>query len=436
MREGIGGIRPSDRRPHESGMRQIEAVAQVAARDDSGAEIGAPAAAGPRPLRVLLACDHIDHDGALHGAGRQIVETARAFDPERVRARILVLREASDLGRALQRALEEEGLPLRFLGHGRFNPASLGSLLGEMRAGTDLAHVTDFGASTFGRLAGRIAAVPVVVHIRSHHSEHQPRGFPPYVEWAYRALAPLAARGIAISRSVADFATERMGFPPERVEILNNPLAGFSFSPPPEREVAALRDAYGVGAGEPVVGSVTRFHAAKGIEHLIDAFALLQRSLPDARLILVGEGPLHDELVERARERKVADRVVFAGFRRDVEAHYAMFDVTAVPSIEEGFGNVAVESMAMGTPVVASDIGGLRESVEQGESGLRVPPADPRALADALFRLLEDEALRTRMGRAARRRSRRFSMDAYVERLERLYRSVLEEWDGKRRART
>lgn len=379
-------------------------------------------AAEARPLRVLLACDHIDHGGALHGAGRQIVALSRALDPARVRASIVVRGEESDLGRQLR----SEGLPIRFLGHGRFDPRTLWSLTTAIRAGpADLVHATDFGAATFGRVAGRLTSVPVIVHVRSHHSEHQPRGFPFYVSWAYRALSPLTARAIAISRSVAEFAVQRMGFDPEEVEILNNPLAGFSTSCPPPERLEELRRSYGTAPGDPVVGCVTRFHAAKGVEYLVEAFAPILDRFPDARLMLVGEGPGQPALERRATELGVADRVIFTGFRRDVEEHYALFTVSAVPSVEEGFGNVAVESMAMGVPVVASELGGLPEIVGHGENGLLVPPADPAALAEALLSILEDPARRARMAEAARQRSRDFSMASYVERLEALYRSVL-----------
>ncbi len=348
----------------------------------------------------------------------------RALDPARVKAWIVVRGHESDLGRQLR----SEGLPIRYLGHGRFDPRTLGSMAREIRTGrADLVHATDFGAATFGRLAGRLASVPVIVHVRSHHSEHQPRGFPFYVRWAYRALSPLTARAIAISRSVAEFASREMGFRPDQVEILNNPLAGFSTACPPEERLAELRRSYELAPDDPVVGCVTRFHAAKGVEYLVEAFPRVLDRLPDARLMLVGEGPGQAALERRVGELGVARQVIFTGFRREVEDHYALFTVSAVPSVEEGFGNVAVESMAMGVPVVASDLGGLPEIITHGENGLLVPPADPPALAEALLSVLEDPGRHARMGKAARERSRDFSMDRYVERLEMLYRVVVQE---------
>lgn len=385
------------------------------------------------PVRVLLACDHIDHDGALHGGGRQLVELTRALQGARVKPTVVVLRGASRLGHELR----AEGLPFRFLGHARFDPRSAWSLYHLIRReDVDLVHLTDFGACTLGRLAAAAAGVPSVVHVRSHHSEHQPRGFPVYVNWAYRALAPLTDRVIANSRSVKSFAVERMGFEPERVVVMNNPLARFSFSAASKehpRDVQDIRARHGIAPEDPVVGAVTRFHAAKGIRYLVEAFPGVLGERPDAHLVLVGEGPERPELEARAEALGIADRVVFAGFRRDVESYYAMFDISTVPSIEEGFGNVAVEAMALGTPVVASDLGGLREIITHGRDGLLVPAADPRSLAEAILHLLRDPELRRRMGSAASERSRDFSLEGYVETLERLYRDVLSEG---RRSRT
>lgn len=384
-----------------------------------------------RRLRVLLACDHIDHDGALHGAGRQLVELTRGLlERDGVRPSVVVLRGASGLGRKLQ----DEGLPFTFLEHGRFNPTSLWSLLRTIRRqGTDLVHLTDFGACTFGRLAAKAAGVPAVVHVRSHHSEYQPRGYPRYVEYAYRSLAPLTARTIAISRTVRDFAVSEMGLDPDRIEILNNPLARFSFSRPADEKIEALRRELGIAEGDPVVGTVTRFHEAKGNRYLITAFARVLERVPSAWLVLVGEGPERESLMERARALGIAERVLFTGFRRDVEAHYCLFTVSTVPSVEEGFGNVAVEAMALSVPVVASKLGGLQEIVTHGRDGLLVPPADPEALSRALLAILEDPEARDRMGRAARARSEDFSLDRYLDRLEALYRDVVAERDGRGR---
>jgi glycosyltransferase involved in cell wall biosynthesis len=377
--------------------------------------------AAHEPVRVLIACDHIDYGGALHGGGRQLIELARALDRRLVEPTVCVLRGASALGEQLR----AEGLPFHFFGDARFSPASLGKLRRIIRRrGIQVAHLTDFGACTLGRVATRLAGIPSIVQVISHHSAGQPRGFPRYVELAYRALAPHTDRVLAISDSVRDFAVERMGFARERVEVLTYPLPRHSFTPPTAGEVAARRAHHGIAPGDPVVGAVTRFYPAKGIRHLVDAFPAVRSAHPRAWLVLLGQGPEEKALRERARELGIAERVIFAGFQRDAHVYVGGFDVAVTPSLEEGFGLVALEALALGVPVVASRVGGLPDIVVDGTTGLLVEPARPDAIADALLALLGDPERRIRMGQAARADVERFSLDAYASRLTEIYREL------------
>ncbi|MEO7965744.1 MAG: glycosyltransferase [Gemmatimonadaceae bacterium] len=373
------------------------------------------------PVRVLIACDHIDYDGALHGGGRQLIELVRALDRRLVEPTVCVLRGASALGEELR----HEGLSFHFFGDARFSPASLWKLLRIIRRDRiEVVHLTDFGACTLGRVAASIAGVPSIVQVISHHSPGQPRGFPRYVKLAYRALAPFTARVLAISDSVREFAILQMGFARDSVEVLTYPLPKHSFQPASAAQIAARRAQHGIAPSDPVVGSVTRFYPAKGIRYLLDAFPAVLRARPRAWLVLVGQGPQERELRTRCAALGIAERVVFAGFQRDAQAYVGGFDVAAVPSIEEGFGLVALEALALGVPVVASRVGGLPDVVLDGETGVLVEPAAPDALAAALVRLLDDPALRARMGEAARIDVQRFSLDVYASRLSEIYREL------------
>ena len=369
-------------------------------------------------VTVRLVADHIDHDGALHGGGRSLIRLTEALRDQGVDAEALVLHEPSELGWKL--VLEKA--PLQFLSRSPYDPRTALDLVRICRQeGVDVLHLTDFAACTWGRLAGRRSGAATVVHVRSHHSPHQPRGFPRSVELAYRTLAPMTDAAVANSESVRDFAVARMGFEPHQVTVLHNPLPPGAFEPPDERAVDAVRERHCIPRGASIVGTVTRFHAAKGNRYLVEAFAAVAASHPNAWLVIVGEGPEELELRDQARELGVEDRVVFAGYRSDVKAYYRAFDVSTVPSIEEGFGNVAVEAMAMGTPVVASGIGGLQEIIADGENGLLVPSADSGALAAVLTDLLGDPERLNELGRAGRTRSKDFEMASYLQRLMRVY---------------
>jgi glycosyltransferase involved in cell wall biosynthesis len=173
----------------------------------------------------------------------------------------------------------------------------------------------------------------------------------------------------------------------------------------------------------PVVGAAGRFDPSKGFDVLIRSVALA----PEVNLVLAGEGECEGALRSLATDLGVDDRVHFIGWREDARSVVAAFDVLAVPSRAEAFGLVALEAMFAARPVIASDVGGLPEVVEDSSTGLLVPPDDPEALASALRVLVTDEARRTRLGTAGRARAiEHFSVDEMARSYEALYDHVME----------
>lgn len=378
-----------------------------------------PSITATEPTRVLVACDHIDYGGALHGGGRQLIELAHALrERTDVEATFCILRKPSELGRALV----ADGLPLVFFGDHPANPVTLARfvrLIRERRI--DVLHLTDYGACTFGRLAGILTRRPAIVQVIGHHSAYERHGFRWHVSLAYRALAPFTARALAISDSVRAFAATHMGFRDDVLEVLPPPLPRHSVGRPTPEGMAALRERYGIAPHEPVIGAVTRFYPTKGIHVLVSAFAEVLAARPEAWLLLVGQGPEEAALRAQCAALGVSSRVIFAGFQREIADHVGIQRVAAMPSLAEGFGLSAAEALALGVPVVASRVGGLPDVVRDGVTGLLVPPADARALAAALLRVIEDDALHARLSAAARADVERFSLDRYVGRLVELY---------------
>jgi glycosyltransferase involved in cell wall biosynthesis len=161
-----------------------------------------------------------------------------------------------------------------------------------------------------------------------------------------------------------------------------------------------LREEYGMEPTSQIVGVVGRLEIEKGHPTLLEAWPLVLRSVPDAYLMVVGEGSRLDALQEIAREMRILHRVVFTGRRDDVPAVTAAFDVAVLPSYREAQGLTILEAMAMSRPVVASNVGGIPEMIEDGVTGLLVPPHDPPALAAAIVRLLRHHQLADTLGRA------------------------------------
>ena len=161
-----------------------------------------------------------------------------------------------------------------------------------------------------------------------------------------------------------------------------------------------LRDEYGMEAGSQIVGVVARLEPEKGHDTLLEAWPAVLRSVPDAYLLVVGEGSRRDALEALARELRIAHRIVFTGRRDDVPAVTAALDVAVLPSYREAQGLSILEAMALSRPVVASNVGGIPEMIEDGVSGLLVPPHDPHALATAIVRLLRDHPYADTLARA------------------------------------
>jgi glycosyltransferase involved in cell wall biosynthesis len=175
-----------------------------------------------------------------------------------------------------------------------------------------------------------------------------------------------------------------------------------------------------------VIGAISRLAWKKGIRHLIEATPYILESAPDAHVVIAGDGPLRAELEANADALGVRDRVLFLGSRADTIELMAAFDVFVLPSVVEGMSNALLEAMAVGRPVVVTDVGGNPEVVVDGETGLVVPPADPHQLAASIVKLLEAPELAAEMGAAGRRRVlEHYQIDVMTRRIEELYEELL-----------
>ncbi len=296
------------------------------------------------------------------------------------------------------------------------------------RGNYDLIHTHNSKGGFLGRLAGKITRVPVVhtVHGFAFHDAESR-----WKRTLYRQVERRAARWcdamIAISTPLIRWAERERVAPSDAFVRIPSGIELEHFSTRVNRD--AVRDELGIKRDESIVIEVAKLWEGKGHETLLESFAPLARSHPNARLVFAGEGPLEGRLRERADALGLRDRVLFLGHRDDIERVLAACDIAALPSEFEGMGRVVLEAMARGLPVVATDVGGIPDLVRDGQTGILVPPRDPRALTGALGRLLDDACLRERFGIAARDaiRSDRTGFNArqMAARIEEVYRGVL-----------
>lgn len=245
--------------------------------------------------------------------------------------------------------------------------------------------------------------------------------------WVYQTLDELLIRRadqiVAVSESQKNAIRGRFGVRSQVVAIRNSvgsPRVG-------RLDVLTVRREMGLHQGQPVVAVVGRLSPEKGQSYFVHAMVHVAHAIPGVQGLIVGDG--HDEHRLRAKVAKLGltESIHFAGYHRDMARIYAAIDLLVLPSLSEGLPNVVLEAMAHGRPVVASRVGGVPELIEDGISGVLVPPSDSPALARAIVTLLLDPGRRDVMGKAARDRiEREFSVQMRTKRILSTYAALLQ----------
>ncbi|MEO7742698.1 MAG: glycosyltransferase family 4 protein [Usitatibacter sp.] len=265
-------------------------------------------------------------------------------------------------------------------------------------------------------LAGAWARhVPAIVRTR-HISSPVPRNFAS--RWLYARADRIVTTGERLRLQVI----EETGADPARTVSIPTGIDLGRFRP---GDRAAARAGLGLPADASIVGIVATLRSWKGHLHLLEAVASLAR--PGIRLVVVGDGPMREALVARTAELGLAGRVTFAGNQREVAPWMQSFDLFCLPSYaNEGVPQALAQAMACGLAVVTTPVGSISELVDDGRTGLIVPPAQPALLAQAIAALLDDPARRISLGDAALAEARtRLGEDAMVDAMIRVFSEAL-----------
>ncbi|MCB1916018.1 MAG: TIGR03088 family PEP-CTERM/XrtA system glycosyltransferase [Rhodocyclaceae bacterium] len=273
------------------------------------------------------------------------------------------------------------------------------------------------------------AGVPVRIHGEHGWDVADLSGQNNKNRWIRRLYSPFVSHYVALSGQIEAYLHERVGISAGRIERICNGVDTSRFRPATARAVVP-----GMPfdpARHRLVGTVGRLQPVKDQRALIDAFATVVRRSDDAdawRLVVVGDGPLREDLERHVQALGLGGLVWMAGQRDDVAGLMRQFDLFVLPSIAEGISNTVLEAMASGVAVVATDVGGNRELVEDGVSGTVVAPSDVAGLADAIEAYMKAPSAREAAGSAARCRvEQRFSIERAVADYCSLYRRLLGE---------
>jgi len=275
-----------------------------------------------------------------------------------------------------------------------------------------------------GRLAAKLAGVKAIVSTEHGLME----SYHPLTRLGNALTLPLNHATIAVSQATANSILRYTKIRPETIRVIYNAIdIGVIKSIQTDPEL--IKKSLGIDEHDLVVGNIANIRPVKGQKYLVEAARLVLEQRPEVRFVIVGKEKTREDLrrlEELAKHLGIRDRIIFTGFRKDALQIMSVFDVFVLSSLWEAFAIVILEAMALGKPVVSTNVGGIPEAIDEGVSGFLVPPRDPEQLALRILDILNDGALRNRMGQEGRKKVQdRFNIESMVKKVEQVYLSVM-----------
>lgn len=358
---------------------------------------------------------HLIPSLGLGGAEKVVLNLCRGIDREKYALSVVYWGEDETLLGPLK-ATDVEVIKLKFGKVISFESArKIADVL--KRSSADIVHTHFIDADLLGFVAAMLAGIPWVVHIHSYpfpeKTSHRIR---------YRIMSMRAKAVIGVSGAVKQHLVRNVGISPDKAMVVYNGLDfPENYGHKNDADKRSIKEALGIGQGCRVVGNISRMVRCKGQEYLIQAMPYILRKDPDVKCLIIGDGVLRGELENLAGSIGVADKVIFAGTRRDIEDLLSIMDVFAYPAFDEAMGLAVLEAMAAEKPIAASCYPAIPELVEHGKEGILVNPCDQAAFAGAVLKLLFDPASADRMAKAAKKKVEKFSNAAMINGIEAIY---------------
>lgn len=354
---------------------------------------------------------HVETGRHLYGGALQVLYLMEGLKTHGCRNTLVCMADSAIAQRATTCAVVCE-IPMA----GELDPIFIFRLARILRAQEpDIVHIhSRKGADFWGVLAAWIAKTKVVLTRRVDNPEPS---------WLARAKYGFCDQIITISNGIRQVLLAE-GIPDRKIVCVPSALDSDRYDRPCDREWF-FRE-FGLRADTKTIGVIAQFIPRKGHRYLIEAAPRILARHPNTQFLFLGQGLLRAEMKQLCREHKVDDKVLFLGFRTDVERILPCLNLVVHPAIMEGLGVSLMQASAAGVPVVASRVGGIPEVVRNGVNGILVPPGDVQGIASAVIRLLGDPAKRPTMGQAGRQLVRtEFSIEKMTAGNLRVYHGVL-----------
>ena len=364
-------------------------------------------------IKILHLITSLEVGGAQHG----LLLGLPRLDPERYEHIVCSLMNRIPMAEQFR----ESGIEVHSLGLNRRTDLSVAIKLSKLmkKVRPDILHTYLLHANVLGRIVGRLVGIPVIIG-----SERTIGQAGRWGRLATKLSNPLTDAVEVNSELGAKAIEVDLGVPPKKIEVVRSGVDLHKFGRSTKR--AMLRSELRIKEDQHLVLYIGRLRPVKGIEYGLRAFAAAQSQQHSMHMALAGEGEQLDYLKNIASELRISEFVTFLGIRNDLPDLLSAADSVLMPSLKEGFPRTAIEAMASGKPIIATDVGGTSEAIIDGETGILVPAQNIEVMTSALLKLVNDKNLRSKLGEAGRQRSKNnYSANNYATRLDQLYRQLL-----------
>jgi glycosyltransferase involved in cell wall biosynthesis len=362
------------------------------------------------PVNIVYIID----DMRVGGVERMLELTLRKLDRTKYNPQVYALFD----GGPVADEIEKLRIPVYILGLNKFNAVIVFFRLVKMllKNHIQIVHTSRLISDIFGTWASLMARVPIIISSKT--------SLPYYGKYIYCIMDRISMRYVTQLISVSDSVKlqylKQLPINPDKIKTLYNGTEYNKFNR--EFNPVEKQNELGLEADDFIIGTVANLNWRKDLFTLLEAAKLVLAQYPNARFLLIGEGPQKAELQARAQQLGISSRVLFLGSRHDIPELLSLCRIFVISSVTEGLTVAILEAMAMGKPVVATSVGGIPEVVLDGETGFLVPPKAPDKIAQSIKKLISHKELATQFGAAGEKRVERyFSADRMVQGLEGLY---------------
>lgn len=371
-----------------------------------------------KKIKVMHVCDKFGVSGSsIHGVSRLFAWWFPRFDLDQFEVSLVGLRRADQATENL-RSL---GLQVESLNKNKFDFTTYFALKKAIKEfGAQVVHLHGYGATNFGIPSARALGAKVVLH------EHFVDPNLPFYQYPFdRALCPLIDRGVSNCIAVKDFMVEKRCCDPNNIDVIYNGVAIEDFVRSDDSVRQQIRQRWGIPQDALLLASIGRLDEQKGNKYLIQAAAKLIKEIPNTYFLIVGDGPLMDDLKKQSEDQGTSHNIIFTGYLDEIPQVQSAIDVQVFPSLWEGTTLTIFEAMAIGVPVVSTDADGLAEIVKDGENALVVKPGDAEALFQAMRKICQDDNLRQQLAKASYAGRTQYDIQNTVNQLQDLYRELI-----------